>query len=95
MDSTPKIVRYHDGSAYRVAIVHAGRKLLHALLLEDGPLRVRKLPQEEAHHMAPLVYRGGPYPLRRAVKTFRRHGKAHGCTKTASRFLAGLSGAQQ
>lgn len=93
-NSTPEIVRYHDGSAYRVAIVQAGRKLLHAIMLEDGPLRVRKLPAKEGRYMAPLTFRNGAYPLRRAVAGFRKHGKAHGCTRTARRFLDALRGAR-
>jgi len=90
VNSTPEIVRYHDGSAHRVAIVQAGRKLLHAIMLEDGPLRVRKLPAKEGRYMAPLTFRNGAYPLRRAVAGFKKHGKAHGATKSAQRFLAGL-----
>lgn len=93
-NSTPEIVRYHDGSAYRVAIVQAGRKLLHAIMLEDGPLRVRKLPAKEGRFMVPLAYHGAAYPLRRALVTFKRHGKAHGCTRTARRLLDALRGAR-
>lgn len=84
----PVVVRYHSPACVRVAIVRAGRALLHLVQLDASPLRVRRVPASERHFMQPLERQGGAYPVARAVQHFRRHARTYGTTKAAAQFLA-------
>lgn len=68
----------------------SGRKWGKIVMMEDGPLRVRKVLKSEERYMTPLLHKDAPYPVRRAVRLMRRHGRAFGVTKEARRFLADI-----
>jgi len=77
---------YHTEQGVKVALVLPGRKWLQVLML-DGTLTVRRVRIGEAKHMTDIALRGRPYPMRRALKVFRGHGRLHGDTKGARQFL--------
>jgi hypothetical protein len=84
----PEVVRYRTSEGVRTAIiVDRGRKFLHVIPMEDRAVRVRKVPLTEERLMEPLTLRGKPYPPKRAVRHFARHGKGFGITKKAKSFL--------
>jgi hypothetical protein len=77
---------YHTEQGVKTALVLAGHKWLQVLLM-DGKLKVRRVPVEEARHMSDVTRRGQPYPMQRALKVYRLHGRLHGDTKSARKFL--------
>ncbi len=77
---------YHTEQGVKVALVLSGRKWLQVMVM-DGPLTVRRVRICEAKHMTDIVRRGAPYPMHRALKVFRGHGRLHGYTKGARKFL--------
>lgn len=62
-------------------------KWLKILVMRDKPLSVERVPVSEREHMRPIEFRGAPYPLKRALKLFRKFGKAHGSNKVARKFI--------
>lgn len=98
-----KLVRYHTWkkahgggyeSAVRSAFVKAGRKWLKVLAIDatlNGGLRVWRVPTSDQQYMRPLLLRGKPYPVARALKAFRRMAKSHGVSNGAKRLLREVS----
>lgn len=87
---TYKRVRNGHNSAVRVALVKEGRKWLQVLAIDataEGGLRMWKVLKSDRGYMTPLLRKGKPYPMKRALKTFRNFAKAHGATKGATKFL--------
>lgn len=87
-----EVVNYRsvdNSQGMKAALVVEKRKLLHVLIMDGGKLHPRGIPKIEARHMTPMLRKGKPYPVRRAVAKFRHYGRAFGMTKTAKRFLAG------
>lgn len=89
-----ELVRYHtlkaDESCKRVALVKEMRKYLYVVVLStsgQSPMRVCKVAKEERRYMTPLMRGTKPYPMRRALKGFRRLAKSHGATKSVKNFL--------
>lgn len=81
-----KLVMYRTDAGHKPAFVVRGRKWLKVLTM-DGGLKVSKVHKTEERHMEPLMRKGAPYVVSRAVSHFRKHGKAHGTTKTAQAIL--------
>ena len=93
------LVRYHTyhkvrggyESAVRSALIkHGGRKWLYVVALDAttlGGIKLWKVPLTDAKYMQPLLLRGKPYPMARALKTFRSLGKTHGITKGAMKII--------
>ena len=80
--------RYH--SQKRVALVKPGTKYLHVVAIDATPssgLRVWKVAKSEVKYMQPLMKGRKPYPMRRALKTFRAMGRTHGITKGAKKLI--------
>jgi hypothetical protein len=78
----------------KVALVKPGRKWVRVLMMEDRPLTVRRVPMSETKYFGVVrtsgtmrMKQGKAYPIRRAIRHYRNHAKAHGSTKTAQRFL--------
>ena len=94
-----RLVQYHTwqqvrgghNSSFRTALVKTrGKKWLQVVALDasqDGGLRVWKVPVSDARYMTPLLFRGKPYPMSRALKTFRSLAATHGITKGARKIL--------
>ena len=102
-----ELVRYHTlrparnggkTSSVRVALVKESRKWLYVLAIDampDSGLRIWKVDKAERKYMKPLMRKGKPYPIKRALPTFRRFGKTHGMTKAVKRFLKEASNEQK
>jgi hypothetical protein len=93
------LVRYHTWhkvrggyeSAIRCAFVRTGgSKWLQVVALDattSGGLKLWKVPLADTKYMQPLLLKGKPYPISRALKTFRSIAKTHGITKGAKKLL--------
>lgn len=62
-------------------------KWLNILVMRDKPLGVERITVSERDHMRPVERNGAPYPLKRALKIFRKFGKSHGISKAAREFI--------
>lgn len=89
-----ELVRYHtqnnEESCQRVALVSERRKYLYVVVLSQSgqsPMRLWKVAKTERRYMKPLMRKGKPYPMARAIKGFRRMMKSHGATKAVKRFI--------
>lgn len=94
-----ELVQYHTWhrvrggfeSAQRVALVKkGGSKWLHVLAIDattSGGLKLWKVPLTDVEYMQPLMLRGKPYPIARALKGFRRIGKTHGISNGAKKLI--------
>jgi len=56
-------------------------------VMRDRALGIEKVPASEREHMRALERKGKPYPMARALKTFRKFAKAHGSSKAARDFI--------
>lgn len=88
-------VRNGYESAVRCAFVkHGGRKWLHVLCIDattSGGMKLWKVPLADTKYMKPLLRKGKPYPVARALKSFRKMGKTHGISKGAKKLLKEVS----
>lgn len=85
-------------SSFRCVLVKEGRKWLQVVALDaspDGGLRVWKVPMSDERYMKPLLRKGKPYPMARALQTFRSLAKTHGITKGAKKLLKEASREQK
>jgi len=83
-------VRNGYESAVRCAFVKRGRKWLQVLCIDattSGGLKLWKVPLSDEQYMKPLLRKGKPYPVSRALKSFRKMGKTHGISKGAKKLL--------
>jgi len=83
-------VRNGFESAVRVALVKRGNKWAQVLCIDatsSGGLKLWKVPLTDEQHMRPLLLKGKPYPVSRALKSFRKMGKTHGISKGAKKLL--------
>ena len=75
----------------RTHLVYAvGRIKFHAIVL-DGSVRAVALDLIKRRDLTPILYKGQPYPVARAVRLLKRAGKTLGITEEAKRVLAELS----
>ena len=85
-----EVVAYHSELGHTSALVlERGRKWIKIIPIESHAVRIRKVPLTEEKFMSPATFKGQPYPLPRAVKIFKRHGRTFGITKTAKKALSG------
>jgi hypothetical protein len=82
-----QVCRYHDGERHVAALIKTGRTRLQAVVLDDAGVRVLVEPLEAARYCSPLLWHGGPYPLTRLIKHFRRIGRERGITAGAKLIL--------
>lgn len=87
MVTSIELKSYRTDEGVKVAFIKTGAPKWMPVLVMDGPLRVRKVPTEEQRYMTDLTKKGKPYPVKTAVRLFRRFGKAHGISKGAKQFL--------
>jgi hypothetical protein len=81
-------------SCFRTAFVKRGRKWIQVLCIDataGGGMRLWKVPLSDEKYMRPLLRKGKPYPISRAVKSFRRVGRTHGISKGAKKLLTEVS----
>lgn len=84
--ATIELRQYATGQGVKTALIKEGPKWIQVLTME-GKLTVRKVPKAEARYMCELTHKRRPYPIKRAIGTFRRFGRTHGITKSAKVFL--------
>ena len=93
-----ELVQYHTlhkvrngfESAVRCAFIKRGTKWMHVLCIDataSGGLKLWKVPLTDEQYMRPLLLKGKPYPVKRAIKSFRSMGKTHGISKGAKKLL--------
>jgi len=80
---------YRDANSKAVLLFKRGRTKLHCLMIAP-PVRVVKMEKAEERGFTPLLRRGEPYPLRRAVRQFRKAGATLGITAKAREVLRGI-----
>lgn len=89
--SRPLLYPVQRDRAARVHLVSTvGHKWVTCVVI-DFPIRLEQLPVEK-HGLVPMLFRGEPYPVKRAVKLFRRYAKEHGITEGAREALDRLRG---
>ena len=82
------VVSYHHAACEQTAIVKLrGHKLITVVMIDDAGLVCKSGPLSEERHMSPLTYKNKPYPLGRAVRSYKRVGKKRGSTQRALREL--------
>lgn len=81
-------VRFHDGQRFVAALAREGRTRLHLVVIDDAGVRRLTVPKDEARYLRPLLLRGKPYPVERAVRKFRAFGRERGITDAAKDELA-------
>jgi hypothetical protein len=83
-------VRNGYESAVRCAFIKRGTKWAQVLCIDatsSGGLKLWKVPLSDDQYMRPLLRKGKPYPVARAIKSFRKMGKTHGISKGAKKLL--------
>lgn len=91
------VVAYHirhgkrEDARRTALLVKRGTKHLHVIIMRDAKVSVDRVPLTEERSMIPLEYKGRPYPVERAVRIFKRHGKAFDITKAAREALKQLT----
>ena len=91
---TWKRVRNGVESAVRCAFIKRGTKWMQVLCIDataSGGMKLWKVPLSDEQYMRPLLRKGKPYPVNRAVKRFRAMGKTHGISKGAKKLLREVS----
>ena len=86
-----EIVTYHSSDNCATAIVlGSGPKWTKIIQVEASGLRIRKIQNSETKNFTDLLYKGKPYPLKRAVRRYLKSGKLFGITKPARQALKGV-----
>ena len=77
-------------SGIRSAFIKRGTKWMQVLCIDataSGGMKLWKVPLTDEQYMRPLLRKGKPYPVKRAIKIFRDFGKTHGISKGAKKLL--------
>ena len=83
-------VRNGHESAVRCAFIKRGTKWAQVLCIDatsSGGMKLWKVPLSDEQYMRPLLHKGKPYPVARALRAFRAMGKSHGISKGAKKLL--------
>ena len=80
---------YRNENSKTIIVFKRGYTKLHCLMIAP-PVRVVKLEKIAELYFAPLLYKGAPYPLRRALRLFKASGKTLGITDGAKNVLKSL-----
>lgn len=90
-----ELMNYRTNEGVRSAFVKHGHKWLQVLAIDAGErsgLRIYQVPKTEERYMRPLLRKGKPYPISRALKVFKNFGKTHGMSKGVKKFLTEVAG---
>lgn len=85
--SSYQLLKFHDGERWISSLVTCGTKKAHILHIDGIGLRVTQEPKESLRYAQPLLLRGQPYPLDRALRRFRSVGRRIGMSAEAKRML--------
>ncbi len=66
-----KLGNYHTGQGRTTCLYWEGNKYIH-VLIPEFPLTVHRKHRTEARYISPVLLDGKPYPMVRALKTYRR-----------------------
>ncbi len=66
-----KLGNYHTGQGQTTCLYWEGNKYIH-VLIPEFPLSVHRKHRAETRHITPVLFKGRPYPMARALKTYRR-----------------------
>lgn len=77
---------WHSAEGFRHVLVKPGRKWDQVLLMHDSGLRVYRVEKTEERYMKDPI--GGKRAWSTVCRHFAGHGRKHGATKAAKRFLA-------
>ena len=80
-----------DSNAHTVLVFEEGRGMLRAVCIRRT-VRVARIYGRDRAALRPMLYKGQPYPVKRAVRLLRKAGRTLGITKGAKVELARLSG---
>ncbi len=80
-----------DDHGHKTALVKSMRTWCLVMMMTDGELKVRRVRRTEERYMTPLERRGRLYPMPRALRVFHKHGRQHGISTAARRFLTEAS----
>lgn len=78
---------YQRHSMNETALCFRGARFGNVVVI-DYPIRVYTMPLREMDQLRPVEYRGGDYPIRKAVDLFRVTQEKNGITKGADRLLS-------
>ncbi len=83
-----EVIRYNLNEQGNTTALCAKTGHKYTYLLPVGfPLRVVKVPNTEQQYFKQVLYKGEPYPVKRAVKHLRRMAKGHDVSKQVKEFL--------
>jgi|18_taG_2_1085343.scaffolds.fasta_scaffold218421_1 hypothetical protein len=83
-----QVINWHRRDGFTTALLLSrGPKYLKVLPMSSGNLSVKTVPLSEERNMYPVLHKGNPYPVDRAKRIYRKHGKAYGWTKSAKDAL--------
>ena len=80
---------FRDSHSKALLLFKRGHKMLHCLVIAP-PVRVVKFERAEERYFTPLLLAHEPYPLRRALRHFRKAGRIFGITKKARIIINAL-----
>jgi hypothetical protein len=67
-----KVIKYASDEGNRVGILIKTMRKYHYVMLVDNPIRVTKLALSEERYFRDAEYKGKPYPVKRALRHFKR-----------------------
>lgn len=84
-----KVIRYRPdkSGAYIALLVNRGVRWLYIIPIKDEALRVKKINVVDERWITPVIYKGGEYPVGRAIRHLKSFAKAFGATKRARRYI--------
>lgn len=82
-------IRRHqtEGGFHVVLLVKEGTKWTQAIAIRATGLVMIKIPNSEREQLGELTYKGQPYPVKRALRHFRRMARQYGATKAVKQSL--------
>ena len=82
-----KPVTWHSEQGFVSAIFLTRADKYIRILPLQGKLSVKKLPLDHEKHLTPIEFKGKPYPIKRAIRIFRKHAGIFGMTVSAKQAL--------
>ncbi len=67
-----KVINYNSDEGARVGILIKTLRKYHYVMLVDNPIKVTKLNLAQERYFSDVMYKGEPYPIKRALRHFKR-----------------------
>ena len=83
-----EVVSWHrdEGQVSAIFLTKATKYI--RLLPMEGKLRVVQIPKTDEWRLKPVSLKGKPYPIKRAIRVFRKHAGYFGITASGKRALS-------